>query len=428
MSATTHTERLPEPIAYVAPLATSDGPIAGAYLVAVTSWLPGNEALLEEVAVSAAGFISHDAPLQTRAIVRARLGRTPSDFPAAVFGADAINTFPWNVEPSAAFIAAFDRVHEADGDCFVFSAHCLILRSGKTPRDGGDWLPNGADYWRQRPATLLLDLDGLYRNRAVAGLRLILGDLIPTSAVLPHERAILDERAFKWTPRGFLSLTQTRDAFQDERAAAFSRLGDSHCRSAIHHGRWHLVEEAIRRRARAAGRSALAEFSESRQRNLALVLPEIVARELATFEDALLAAPPRPLRDYADDFQGFRSGVLRLLAGGLNAAMTEDLLDDPKWRRSRSEAPLQEELAEDASLPATADPTGDEILESAFGRTLLTRARLTPMEKKVLVGVATMTKGDTLAAWAGRNGMSPTTASVHKRNAKLKLEAAKKLS
>jgi hypothetical protein len=159
-----------------------------------------------------------------------------------------------------------------------------------------------------------------------------------------------------------------------------------------------------------------------------MAVSSLLAGEVGAFSTRIIDSSPRPLMEWAPDFDQFRKSLERKLRAALNTAMTEDYLDNPKWRSERREVELTEEYpASDAEEPER-PLTVERVLTEKFGRLLVTRANLTATEKRVLGAFLELEQGETLADWARRNGMAPATANVHKLNARRKLEKAKKLT
>ncbi|MGE0440845.1 MAG: hypothetical protein AB7S39_10170 [Gemmatimonadales bacterium] len=443
--------RHPQPIAYVVPL-VERAVNARAFLVAITSWLTDDDltvqawdpttqsdrrcTILEALRVYAAGFGCDDrAFAEGVEVVRARLGTEPGELPTGLFARDDVAGYPWATGSTADFLQQFLATRAGSAYVAVVSPSCFVLRSGEQPTELDQAFPKGAPFWHERPATQVVDLDLVFRMNAIAGLRAVLGDLVPASGSLAFERAILDGRAHKWNGAGFSSTEATRESYQRDRLDSIDRLGSNTFRLPVASQRWQFVGPAVRRRARESRHSIADEVTEGRRRNLGVVLPEIVAEEIGQYEQAIMASPPWPLPRYAAAFEAFREGLTTRIRRALNAAFTEDYLDDPQWRRqlTGSHVVLDRARAADpalrveASLSQAPKGTIQEVLAARFGRTLLTRANLTPMQEAVVAAVLVMEPGDTLADWARRSGMNPKTVHVHLCNARKRLDGAMKL-
>jgi len=430
-----------QPIAYVVPLVNSNL-AACSHLVAITSWLgdddlalPGlpRSTLLECLRVFVHGFGCDDSAFDEGAtVLRAHLGEDPSELPPGLFARDLIERYQWASGSCAGFLEGLDSGYVQHGHFIFISPSSIVLRAGEPPEESDLAFPRGGAYWLERPATHLVDLDTLFRANAVGGLRAVLGDLVPASASLSFERNVLDGRAMKWAGNGFLSPGATRETYQRERIEAVDRLGNGVFRKPVASQRWRFVEPSLIQRARQSRRSVRAELRDGRRRNLTLTLPEVIAEEVAQYEQTIMTSPPWPLPSYASEFQTFLTGLVRKVRAEQNEAFTQDYLG-PNWRQDLSASQVS---VDDAGSELACDPPNtegrdersiDQILDDAFGRELVQRARLTAGEKRVAHALAEMEDGDSLANWAQRNGMSPNTAYVHKRNISLKLERAKKL-
>lgn len=434
--------RHPQPNAYVVPL-VERGENALSSLVAVTNWLTDDDltaqgqcTIFEALRVYVLGFGCYEHPFNDGAeVVRARLGIVPLELAASVFARGDIAAYPWTTGSGNDFVRQFMTAHAGSAHVVPISPSCFVLRSGELPLGLDQAVPTGGAFWQERPATQVVDLDSVFRMNAIRGLRAVMGDLIPASGSLAFERAILDGRGHKWTGASFLSPGATREMYQRERIESLDRLGSSSFRLPVARQRWHLVGPAVCRRARESSHTNRDEVIEGRRRNLAVVLPQIVAEEIGQYEQAIMASPPWPLPAYAACFEEFRNGLMVKVQRALNAAFTEDYLEDPKWRRELRASHVTYDEAEatdpafrvEARTPEINSGTIREVLNDRFGRVLLTRAKLTLKQETVLAAFLTLEPGDTLTDWARRNGMNPKTAYVHVCNAKRRLDRAKKL-
>lgn len=422
-------DRLPTPAGYIVPL-RDEGQPARSYVFAFTHLIGPEEA--EAHLPSASNFTGHDIPYRASEVIRFPLNAGGfNQLPANLFARGLLSSFDWANPKPGEFAAAFTEQHGGDGYVIPLSGFAVILREGQRP-DNGIGLPAGEGaLWRDGRATVCVDLDGMFRNDAVRTLHAVVSDLGIAGGVIGLERNILDGRALKWDSNlgRFLSPEETFESYQRERVEALDQLGDTIFRRAVHPARLSRLRPKVRERAEDQGRSFKEEWRAGRRRNLGMAVSSLLADEVATFTTHIVESPPRGLKEWVPEFDEFRTSLERKLRAALSRAMTEDYLDDPKWRSEHRQVELKEEYA--ASEPAEQDAAprnAEAVLADRYGRLLLTRAKLTATEKRVLGAFLELQEGETLADWARRNGMSPATANVHKLNVKRKLEKAKKLT
>lgn len=420
-------------IAYIAPLGTSRTS-SPSHIVGITNWLGEDDDIREHLRAFATGFYPDEMPFTPDDVICVRLGVTPSELPAGLFASGILNDYDWGQEAlHDEFLRMFcDKYADRGHIVRSLSSSIVVLRAGAPPSEPDEVFPRGFPYWDERPAIQLVDLDFAFRAIAVTGLRTELRDLGPASAALPFERSILDERAMKWAGTGFLTPEATFEDYQQDRLGAVERLGQMFFKRPVARARWQDVGPAIEARAATGQVTPETEMENGRRHNLILVLPDLIASEVTAYEGVLMTSPPWPLPAYQADFDAFREGLLRRIAAELNNAFTVDYLDDPAWRHTREglESPIanNDVSIEMEAVHDEAPQSADELLYRAFGRSLVIRANFTPIQKRVAMAIATMEEGDTLAAWAERNGMKPATAYVHVSNIKKRLAEAMKLA
>jgi hypothetical protein len=262
-------------------------------------------------------------------------------------------------------------------------------------------------------------------------------DLAAAAGTLAHERAILEDHSQKWDAEKnrFLSNEETRESYQRERIGVLDQLGDLVFQTPVDRRRFSAVYGRAVERAEDVGHSESEEWLEGRRRNLLLVTSSLLTEEVEGIQRRIIEAPPRKAKKWQPEFEEFRAQLIQKLKAALNEAMAQDYLNGPRWRREATEREVafdetKEIIASDLRDwdLETVPTTVEELLAKVFGKELIARARLTPTEKRILGAIAGLDEDDSLEQWAGRNGMSPSTARVHKLNAKNKREGAKILT
>lgn len=423
------------PFGYLVPLRDEDKP-AGSYVLAITRWL--TDAAVQELLPSAAGFTGHEIPFRADEVTSFALDSIGlTKLPPNAFARDLLCGFDWGNKSVTELVSAFVEDYKDTGHLIRISRFTVVLREGPQP-DGPMGLPEGEfAIWRSARATICVDLDDLLRDNAFRGLQWLVSDLAAASGVLAHEKTILDGRSQKWDQRHqrFHTNEETIQGYQRERIAALDQIGDLLFRTPVDRHRFRAVYGQAVERAVGMGRSEEDEWREGRRRNLLLVTSSLLTAELETIQERILEESPRQLEEWKGEFAGFREQLIRKLKAALNEAMTQDYLDDPAWRRKGTKQEVETVEGVETSGADLRDwdlepvPTSiDELLEKVFGKELIGRAHLTPTEKRVLGAISELEDDDSLEQWALRNGMKPSTARVHKLNAKNKIAKAMKLT
>jgi len=412
-------ERLHIPIGYLVPL-HDEGMAPHSYVFASTGWLP-HETVMETLPADVVGFTGHEVPWRPAEVLRISLDKVGMKrLPTDLYLRDLIQRYNWS-KPDCNRMGAEFESHYGDSGYFCgMFANTLMFHEGARPNNPVG-LPEGPGaFWREGRATIWVELDGAHRSFHFSVMRAMLHNFIQAFGGLGEERLILEGFGHEFLNGRFLSPEESRDRFQAASMDALGHLGQHYFANSVAGPRWPEVREALYERADTSGLPPRAEWEHATQSSMKLALHEEFEKVVGPFVADLLNGPPFTRDGLKHRLTKLQDDLVAAIRAPLNNAVTEDFLL-PEWRKKHPDPEI------DRTQPEEPERSDDEILADTFGRELLTRANLTPQEKRVLAAIAQPGPYETLAGWARKQGISPATANVHKSNAKAKLERAKKL-